>query len=63
MTKLYSMNNAATRTEAEEGYTSVEELILARRPARPLYVLWPEKIAAAAKDFIKAFPGRSHVRG
>ncbi|MCE7887600.1 MAG: type III PLP-dependent enzyme [Alphaproteobacteria bacterium PRO2] len=59
MTKLYSMNNSAMRPETEEGYTSVEELILARRPARPLYVLWPEKIAAAAKDFMKAFPGEA----
>ncbi len=59
MTKLYSMNNSAMRPEIEEGYASVEELIAARRPARPLYVLWPEKIAATAKAFVQAFPGET----
>lgn len=59
MTKLYSMNNPAIRVEAEEGYSSVEEIIAVKRPARPLYVLWPERIAATAKNFMNAFPGET----
>ncbi len=60
MTKLYSLNNSALqRIEHGDTYSSVEELIAATKPSRPLYVLWPERIAATAKNFLAAFPGET----
>lgn len=60
MTKIYSLNNAAmSRSDVTEGYNSVDELVAAMRPSRPLYVLWPERIADAAKDFLDNFPGEA----
>jgi ornithine decarboxylase len=60
MSKLYSLNNAALqRIEPGEGYSSVEDFVVATKPSRPLYVLWPERIAAAAKHFVQAFPGET----
>ena len=50
MTKNYTMNNSALqRPDPDIAFSSVEELIAATRPSRPLYVLWPERIASAAK--------------
>lgn len=61
MTKIYSLSNMALqqRSEAEEFFTSVADMVAATRPARPLYVLWPERITAAAKAFLAAFPGET----
>lgn len=60
MTKLYSINNSALqRVEPGDSYSSVGELVAATKPSRPLYILWPERIAAAAKQFIAAFPGEA----
>lgn len=60
MTKIYSIGNAALqRIEPHEGFSSVEELVAATKPSRPTYVLWPERIAAAAKHFVQAFPGET----
>src|SRR5690349_20461060 len=59
MTKIYSFNNALLLQEAEREFSSVQELVAAKQPSRPLYVLWPEKIAASAKAFLAAFPGET----
>jgi len=36
---------------------SLDELVAKVRPAQPLYVVWPDRVAAAAKRFMAAFPG------
>ncbi|MCC6598619.1 MAG: type III PLP-dependent enzyme [Alphaproteobacteria bacterium] len=36
---------------------NVNEVVAALRPSEPLYVLWPERVAATAKAFMDAFPG------
>ncbi len=60
MTKIYSLNNAAfSRHDTDFSFASVEELVAAKQPSRPLYVLWPERITATTKAFLAAFPGET----
>jgi ornithine decarboxylase len=38
---------------------ALQELILSTRPAKPLYVLFPEVIKAASRAFVSCFPGKA----
>ena len=62
MNKVISLTKASVRRAEREGRNAringtIEDVIAALRPARPLYVLWPKRIAQVAKDFMRAFPG------
>lgn len=64
MNKVISLAKASVRRAEREGRNAritgtIEEVIAALRPAKPLYVLWPKRIANVAKDFMKAFPGQT----
>jgi ornithine decarboxylase len=37
--------------------SELTDLVLKARPAKPLYVLYPDRVRTAAKEFIAAFPG------
>ena len=62
MNKVISLTKASVRRAEREGRNAritgtIEDVVAALRPARPLYVLWPKRIAQVAKDFMRAFPG------
>lgn len=63
MNRVLSLAKASIRRAEREGRLArltgaVDDVIAATRPARPLYVLWPKRIAATAKHFMQAFPGK-----
>ncbi len=37
--------------------TSSADIVLSLKPVLPLYMIWPEKLAKKAQDFIRQFPG------
>jgi ornithine decarboxylase len=49
--------NALSFTRIEQ--SAFHDLILKNRPAKPLYVLFPEQIAETANHFVTAFPGKT----
>src|SRR5262249_33271604 len=62
--KVISLTKASVRRAEREGRQArltgtVEDVVAALRPAKPLYILWPKRIAQTAKNFMKAFPGQS----
>lgn len=64
MNKVVSLTKATVRRAEREGRNArisgtIEDVIAALRPARPLYVFWPKRIAQTAKNFMKAFPGHT----
>lgn len=64
MNKVISLTKASVKRAEREGRIAritgtVEEAVAALRPAKPLYVLWPKRIAATAKAFMKSFPGQT----
>ncbi len=64
MDKVINLAKASVRRAEREGRNAritgtVEDVIAALRPARPLYVLWPKRVSAIAKNFMRAFPGQT----
>lgn len=64
MNKVISLTKATVRRAEREGryarlHSTVDEVIAALRPSRPLYVFWPKRISAVAKSFMRAFPGQT----
>ena len=49
--------NAPTRIDAIPRFASVEKAIATLKPGEPLYCIFPEKFAAAARRFLDGFPG------
>lgn len=40
-------------------YTAFQDFVLKMRPAKPLYVLFPERVTQVAQDFVQSFPGKT----
>jgi ornithine decarboxylase len=64
MDKVINLARASVRRAEREGRNAritgtPEDVVAALRPAKPLYILWPKRIAVTAKHFMKAFPGQS----
>jgi ornithine decarboxylase len=38
---------------------TTQDMINALRPSQPVHIIWPERIAEAAKHFLQAFPGET----
>lgn len=64
MSKIIPMAAMALK-QAENGKRparvvgSVDDVVALMRPARPLYIYWPERIGDAARAFTRAFPGET----
>jgi len=67
MNRIVPISAAGTgRAVAAEGYTApaparytgpVDDVIARLLPVNPLYVIWPDRLAAAARHFTAVFPG------
>lgn len=51
--------SALQRIDADAVFNTVDDIVAALKPARPLYIFWPEKMAEAARTFVHAFPGET----
>jgi len=49
--------NAPTRIDAIPRFATVEKAIATMKPGEPVYCIFPEKFAVAAKRFLDGFPG------
>ncbi len=49
--------NAPARIDTLPRFATVEKAIATMKPGEPVYCIFPEKFAAAAKRFLDAFPG------
>lgn len=64
MSKVVPLAAAALK-QAETGKRparvigSVDDVVRMLRPSRPLYILWPERVAQVARDFAATFPGET----
>lgn len=52
----YPANESITH---KNRFTSLQQVVREIRPTRPLYVIYPEIIEAAARQFVAAFPGKT----
>ena len=53
------INPAINAYKKEKRYGSMAEAVEALKPSKPLYVVYPEKIADDARRFVNAFPGKA----
>lgn len=53
------VQRSRSRAQTAHLVGNVEEVVAALRPSEPLNILWPERIRAAARAFMHAFPGES----
>ena len=49
--------NAPTRFNTLPHFATTEKAIEGLKPSEPVYLVHPQKIAAAAKQFLDGFPG------
>ena len=64
MDKIINLAKASVKRAEREGRNAritgtVEDVVAALRPSKPLYIFWPKRISATAKHFMKAFPGQT----
>lgn len=64
MDKIVSLAKASVKRAEREGRNAritgtSEDVVAALRPVKPLYILWPKRVAATAKAFMKSFPGQT----